>query len=129
MAREETSQTLFILEFPFHLQEAHLKLVLLTAKVGSLLLPEVVGLDDVGRVDAVAEVVLEHLQDRLHRGPARVAAHINDNSEPQVSDILAEKIIKLYLQYLNFSRFMFSISGELNCFKMIVYNFKRRLML
>ena len=29
MAGEETSQTLFILEFPFHLWEAHLKLVLL----------------------------------------------------------------------------------------------------
>ena len=111
------------------MKSTHLEFILLTAEVGSLLLPEVVGLDDVGRVDAVAEVVLEHLQDRLHRGPARVPAHVNDNSEPQVSYILAEKIIKLSLQYLNTSRFMFSISGELNCFKMIVYNFKRRLML
>ena len=94
------------------MKSTHLEFILLTAEVGSLLLPEVVGLDDVGRVDAVAEVVLEHLQDRLHRGPARVTAHVNDNSEPQVSDILAEKIIKLYLQYLDISRFMFSISGE-----------------
>ena len=83
------------------MKSTHLEFILLTAEVGSLLLPEVVRLDDVGRVDAVAEVVLEHLQDRLHRGPARVAAHVNDDSEPQVSDILAEKIIKLCLQYLN----------------------------
>ena len=82
------------------MKSTHLEFILLTAEVGSLLLPEVVRLDDVGRVDAVAEVVLEHLQDRLYRGPARVSAHVNDDSEPQVSDILAEKIIKSYLQYL-----------------------------
>ena len=58
MAGEETSQTLFFLEFPFYLREAHLKLVLLTAKVGSLLLPEVVRLDDVRRVDRASKVVL-----------------------------------------------------------------------
>lgn len=70
----------------------HLEFILLTAEVGSLLLPEVVGLDDVRRVDAVAEVVLQHLEDRLHRGPARVAPHVDDHGEPQVPDILAEKM-------------------------------------
>ena len=71
-------------------RNTHLEFILLTAEVGSLLLPEVVWLDDVGRVDAVAEVVLEHLQDRLHCCPARVASHVNDHSKAQVSDILAE---------------------------------------
>ena len=71
----------------------HLEFILLTAEVGSLFLPEVVRLDDVGRVDAVAEVVLKHLQDGLHRGPARVAPHVNNHSKAQVSDILAEKKI------------------------------------
>ena len=75
-------------------ESAHLKLVFLTAEVGPLLLPEIVGLDDVGGVDAVAEVVLEHLQDRLHRRPAGVAPHVDDNSEAQVPDILAEKMRK-----------------------------------
>ena len=72
----------------------HLEFILLTAEVSSLLLPEVVRLDDVGRVDAVAEVVLKHLQDRLNCGPARVSPHVNNHSEAQVSDILAEKIIE-----------------------------------
>ena len=40
----------------------HLKLILLTAEVCSLLLPEVVRLDNVRRVDGIAKVVLEHLQ-------------------------------------------------------------------
>ena len=71
-------------------RSTHLEFILLTAEVGSLLLPEIVRLDDVGCVDAVAEVVLEHLQDRLHCGPARVASHVNNHSEAQVSDILAE---------------------------------------
>ena len=69
----------------------HLKLILLTAEVCSLLLPEVVRLDDVGGVDAGAEIVLEHLQDRLDRAPAGVAPHVNHHSEAQVPNILAEK--------------------------------------
>ena len=43
-----------------------------------------------GSVDVVTEVVLEHLEDGLDSGPAGVAAHVNDNSEAQVSNILAE---------------------------------------
>ena len=43
-------------------EDPHLKLVLLAAKVGALLLPEVVWLDDVRSVDGIAKVVLEHLQ-------------------------------------------------------------------
>ena len=39
----------------------YLKLVLLTADVGALLLPEVVRLDDEGGVDHAGEVVLQHL--------------------------------------------------------------------
>ena len=42
--------------------KAHLKLVLLAAKVGPLLLPKVVRLDDVRRVDNVPKMVLQHLQ-------------------------------------------------------------------
>ena len=72
-------------------ESTHLEFILLTAEVGSLLLPEVVGLDDVGGVDAVGEVVLEHLEDRLDRGPARVPPHVNDDREPQVPNILAAK--------------------------------------
>ena len=44
------------------MKSTHLEFILLTAEVGSLLLPEVVGLDDVRRVDGIAKVVLEHLQ-------------------------------------------------------------------
>ena len=49
-------------------EDPHLKLVLLAAKVGALLLPEVVGLDDVRRVDGIAKVVLEHLQVGVENG-------------------------------------------------------------
>ena len=42
---------------------SHLELVLLAAQVGSLLLPEVVRLDDVRRVDCVPKMVLQHLVD------------------------------------------------------------------
>ena len=68
----------------------HLKLILLTAEVCSLLLPEVVRLDDVGGVDAGAEVVLEHLQDRLDRAPAGVAPHVDDHAVAELTNLLAE---------------------------------------
>ena len=40
----------------------HLKLVLLAAQVGPLLLPEVVRLDDMGGVDGVTKMVLQDLK-------------------------------------------------------------------
>ena len=40
----------------------HLKLVLLAAQVGALLLPEVVRLDDMGGVDGVTKMVLQNLK-------------------------------------------------------------------
>ena len=43
----------------------YLKLVLLAAEIGSLLLPKVVRLDDQSRVDAVRKVVLQHLQKHI----------------------------------------------------------------
>lgn len=43
-------------------RKTHLELVLLAAKVGSLLLPKVVRLDDVRRVDCVPKMVLQHLE-------------------------------------------------------------------
>ena len=42
----------------------HLKLVLLAAEVGALLLPECVRLDDVRRVDRTSEMVLQHLKSK-----------------------------------------------------------------
>ena len=42
---------------------SHLKLVLLAAQVGALLLPEVVGLDDMGGVDGVTKMVLQNLKE------------------------------------------------------------------
>ena len=68
----------------------HLEFVLLAPEVCSLLLPEVVRLDDVGGVDAVAEVVLQHLQDRLDRAPAGVAPHVDHHAVPELPNIVAE---------------------------------------
>ena len=54
-----------------------------------MLLPEPVGLDDVGGVDLAGEVV-EHLENGLHRGPRR-AAHVDDDGEGQLADVVAGK--------------------------------------
>ena len=71
---------------------SYLKLVLLTPKIGSLLLPEVVGFDDVSRVDGVAEVVLQHLQDGLDCTPAGIPPHVYHHAVAEISNILAEII-------------------------------------
>ena len=68
----------------------HLEFVLLAPEVCSLLLPEVVRLDDVGGVDTVTEVVLQHLQDRLDRAPAGVAPHVDHHAVPELPNIVAE---------------------------------------
>ena len=71
-------------------QISYLKLVLLTAQIGSLFLPEVVGFDDVGRVDGVAEVVLQHLQDGLDCAPAGVPSHVYHDAVAKLSHIITE---------------------------------------
>ena len=77
-----------ISEFPTRI--SYLKLVLLAAEIGSLLLPEVVRLDDVGGVDTVAEVVLQHLQDGLDSAPAGVPSHVYHDAVAKLSHIITE---------------------------------------
>ena len=74
----------------FRVRISYLKLVLLTAQIGSLFLPEVVGFDDVGRVDGVAEVVLQHLQDGLDGAPAGVSSHVYHDAVAKLSHIITE---------------------------------------
>ena len=62
----------------------------MASKIGPLFLPEVVWLDDVGSVDDVAEVVLEHLEDGLDCRPTGVSSHVNDHGETKLANILAE---------------------------------------
>ena len=59
-------------------------------EIGPLFLPEVVGLDDVGGVNGVAEVVLQHLQDGLDGAPAGVAPHVNHDAVAELPHLLAE---------------------------------------
>ena len=92
----------------------HLKLILLTAEVCSLLLPEVVRLDDVGGVHGVTEVVLENLQDGLDSTPAGVAPHVYHHAVPEISNILAE-----ILKILNLN-----IGLTCHCFVFILGSFK-----
>jgi hypothetical protein len=47
----------------------YLKLVFLTSQTGPLLLPEVVRLNDEGRVNGGSEVLLKDLEDRLDQRP------------------------------------------------------------
>jgi len=62
-----------------------LELVLVRGDRGTLLLPEVVRLDDHHVVDIRAEVLLQHLQYRLHVGRAvAIASHIDDDCESEV---------------------------------------------
>ena len=101
-----------ILEFPTRI--SYLKLVLLAAEIGSLFLPEVVRFDDVGGVHGVTEVVLENLQDGLDGAPAGVAPHVYHHAVAEISNILAE-ILKIL--NLNFGL-------TLHCFVFILGSFK-----
>ncbi len=58
----------------------YLKFVFLTSQTCSLLLPEVVGLDDVGRVNGGGEVLLKDFEDGFDEGPGR-PTHVYDDSE------------------------------------------------
>ena len=69
---------------------SYLEFVLLTRQTRPLLLPEVVGLDNVCRVYVDGEELLQHLQDGLDRRP-RGAAHVDHNGECQVADVIAER--------------------------------------
>ena len=84
-----------ISEFPTRI--SYLKLVLLAAEIGSLLLPEVVRLDDVRGVHGVTEVVLQNLQNGLDSAPTRVPPHVYHHAVPEISNILAEilKVLNL----------------------------------
>lgn len=66
----------------------HLKLELRAAKVGSLLLPEVVGFDDECNVDAGWERLLQDLQQGLDGVPFG-ASHVHDDGESMSTDLLA----------------------------------------
>lgn len=66
----------------------HLKFKLGAAKVGSLLLPEVVWLDDEGDVDTRRKRLLEDLQQRLDAVPLRTT-HVHDNCEAMSGHLLA----------------------------------------
>ena len=66
----------------------YLKFKLGAAKVGPLLLPEVVGLDDEGDVDARRERLLQDLQQRLDAVPLRTT-HVHDNCEAMSGHLLA----------------------------------------
>ena len=79
---------LLISEFPTRI--SYLKLVLLAAEIGSLLLPEVVRLDDVRGVHGVTEVVLQNLQNGLDSAPTRIPPHVYHHAVPEISNILAE---------------------------------------
>ena len=79
-----------ISEFPTRI--SYLKLVLLAAEIGSLLLPEVVRLDDVRGVHGVTEVVLQNLQNGLDSAPTRVPPHVYHHAVAEISNILAEII-------------------------------------
>ena len=62
----------------------------MAAEICSLFLPEVVWLDDVGGVDVVAEVVLQHLQDGLDSAPAGVPSHVYHDAVAKLSHIITE---------------------------------------
>ena len=68
----------------------YLKFVFLTSQTSSLLLPEVIGLDDVGRVNGGGEVLLKDFEDGLDEGPGRTS-HVDDDGEAQFPDIVAKK--------------------------------------
>lgn len=68
----------------------HLKGELCTAKICLLLLPEVVRFDDERHADLRREELLQRLQQRLDQLPLG-AAHVDDDSEAALADILAER--------------------------------------
>lgn len=69
---------------------SYLKFVFLTSETRSLLLPEVVWLDYVRRVDEVGEVLLQDLEDWLYRRPGRTT-HVYHNRERDVPHVIAER--------------------------------------
>ena len=69
---------------------AYLKLVLVAAQGGALFLPEVVGLDDAGRVDLGGEVLLQHLEDGLDGRPGR-SPHVQHGREATLPRLIAGK--------------------------------------
>ena len=75
-------------EFPTRI--SYLELVLLAPEIGPLLLPEVVGFDDVSGVHGVTEVVLQNLQNGLDSAPTRIPPHVYHHAVPEISNILAE---------------------------------------
>ena len=96
-------------EFPTRI--SYLKLVLLAPEVGPLLLPEVVGFDDVSGVHGVTEVVLQHLQDGLDRAPAGVSPHVYHHAVAEFPHVLAEILELLNILTELHSCFVF-ISGS-----------------
>lgn len=68
----------------------YLKFKLGAAEVGPLLLPEVVGLDDEGNVDARWERLLKDLQQRLDAVPFR-ATHVHNDREAMPRHFLAKR--------------------------------------
>ena len=65
----------------------HLKFELGAAKVGSLLLPEVVWLDDESDVDTRRERLLKYLQQRLDAVPLRTT-HVHNDCEAMSGHLL-----------------------------------------
>jgi len=68
--------------------ECYLKFKFGTAKIRPLFLPEVVGLDYQGDVDAAGEGLLQDLQQWFDGVPLG-AAHVHNHREPSLADFLA----------------------------------------
>ena len=96
-------------EFPTRI--SYLELVLLAPEIGPLLLPEVVGFDDVSGVHGVTEVVLQHLQDGLDCAPAGVPPHVYHHAVAEFPHVLAEILELLNILTELHSCFVF-ISGS-----------------
>lgn len=69
---------------------SYLKFKLRTAEISPLLLPEVVGLDDEGHVDAAGEGLLQDLQQRLDGVPLG-PAHVHDHREASLADFFTRE--------------------------------------
>lgn len=67
--------------------EPYLKFKFGAAKIRPLFLPEVVGLDYQGYVDAARKGLLQDLQQRLDGVPLG-AAHVHNHCEPSLADFL-----------------------------------------
>ena len=78
--------------------QVYLKFIFLAADASPLLLPKVVGFDDVDNVDSVGKGEVELLQHRLHSAPG-AAPHVHYHRETKFSDILAAKGSKTVTSY------------------------------